>query len=439
MWHRRVWRLAGPIILSNISIPLMGAVDTAVMGHLPDPAYIGAVALAATVFNFLYWSLGFLRMGTTGFAAQSHGAHDLLEVHAALFRPLLIASLIGLFFILLREPIGWTAFWLMGGSPDVTVLGARYYDIRIWGAPGALANYVLAGWLIGMQRARETLVLQLVLNGVNAVLAVLFVIGLGWGIAGVASATLISEWLAAAIGLAITLRVLRHFQSEISLSATRLFDRRALAALFHVNSNIFLRTIGLLFAFAYFTRLGARMGDITLAANAVLMQFQAFLAYGLDGFAHAAEAFVGGAIGARSKEEFRSAVRMTTLWSGAVAFIVALTYAALGPTLIDLLTSQGAVRAAASRYLPWMIASPMVSFWCFQLDGIFIGATSTVEMRNAMVAAVAVYLVATGLLIPLWGNHGLWLALLVFMAARGTTLGAYYPRLARRVDALSAG
>lgn len=437
-WHRRVWRMAGPIILSNISIPLMGAVDTAVMGHLPDPAYIGAVALAATVFNFLYWSLGFLRMGTTGFAAQSHGARDPLEIHAALFRPLLIAGIIGFLLILLHGPIGRAAFWLMGGSSEVTALGERYYDIRIWGAPGALANYVLAGWLIGMQRARETLVLQLALNGGNAALVVLFVIGLGWKIAGVASATLIAEWLAAAIGLAIAFRTLRHFQSESPVSIARLLDRRALAALFHVNGNIFLRTVGLLFAFAYFIRLGARMGDITLAVNAVLMQFQAFLSYGLDGFAHAAEAFVGAAIGARSRGEFRAAVRVTMLWSGTVALLAALAYAVLGPALINLLTSQSAVRAAAFTYLPWMMASPLVFFWCFQLDGIFIGATGTVEMRNAMVTSVAIFLAATWILIPLWSNHGLWLALLVFMAVRGATLGAYYPRLTRRIDALSA-
>jgi multidrug resistance protein, MATE family len=202
-WHRRVWRLSGPIILSNLSIPLMGAVDTAVMGHLPDPAYIGAVALAATVFNFVYWSLGFLRMGTTGFAAQALGASDALEVRAALFRPLLIASLIGIVFILVQIPIGKAAFWLLGGGPDVTALAERYYAIRIWSAPAAFANYVLSGWLLGMQRARETMVLQVALNGINAALAILFVIGLGWGIAGVASATLTAEWLAVAIGLGL--------------------------------------------------------------------------------------------------------------------------------------------------------------------------------------------------------------------------------------------
>ena len=432
-WHRRVWRLSGPIILSNVSIPLMGAVDTAVMGHLPDPAYIGAVALAATVFNFVYWSLGFLRMGTTGFAAQAHGAGSALDVRAALFRPLLIAGAIGAFLILLQVPIGKLAFWLLGGGADVTALAERYYAIRIWSAPAAFANYVLSGWLLGMQRARATMVLQVALNGINAALAILFVIGLGWGIAGVASATLTAEWLSVAIGLALARAPLGEYRSSARLTLTFLLDRQALASLFRVNGNIFLRTLGLVFAFSYFTRLGARMGDLTLASNSVLMQFQAFTAYGLDGFANAASAFVGSAVGARDREEFRQAVRATTLWAAALAAIAALVYLLFGRDLIALMTNLETVRAAAARDLPWMIASPLVSFWCFQLDGIFLGATRSAEMRNSMVFAVATFVISTLLFIPLWGNDGLWLALLLFLGARGVALGAYYPRLQRAV------
>jgi multidrug resistance protein, MATE family len=438
-WHRRVWRLSGPIILSNLSIPLMGAVDTAVMGHLPDPAYIGAVALAATVFNFVYWSLGFLRMGTTGFAAQALGAGDPLEVRAALFRPLLIAGAIGIVFILVQIPIGKAAFWLLGGGSDVTALAKRYYAIRIWSAPAAFANYVLSGWLLGMQRARATMALQVALNGINAVLAILFVIGLGWGISGVASATLTAEWLSVAIGFGLAWHPLKDAHTERRLSLIYLLDRTALASLFRVNGNIFLRTIGLLFAFSYFTRLGARMGDLTLAANSVLMQFQAFMAYGLDGFANAASAIVGSAVGSRDGDQFRQAVRVTTIWAAGVALLASLAYLLIGRDLIDLMTNQASVRDAAEHYLPWMIASPLVSFWCFQLDGIFLGATSTVEMRNAMVVSVTAFLASTLIFIPLWGNHGLWLSLLIFMAARGATLGAYYPRLARRIAARGGG
>jgi len=437
-WHRRVWRLSGPIILSNVSIPLMGAVDTGVMGHLPDPAYIGAVALAATVFNFVYWSLGFLRMGTTGFAAQAHGAGSALEVRAALFRPLLIAGAIGVLLILLQAPVGRLAFWLLGGSADVTRLAERYYAIRIWSAPAAFANYVLSGWLLGMQRARATMALQVALNAINAALAILFVVGFGWGIEGVASATLTAEWVSVLIGLWLAHAPLGEYRGGGRLTLDYLLDRTALAALFRVNGNIFLRTLGLVFAFSYFTRLGARMGDLTLAANSVLMQFQSFTSYGLDGFANAASAFVGSAVGARDAAEFRQAVRATTIWAAGLAAFAALVYLALGHELIALMTNLESVRHEAARYLPWMIASPLVSFWCFQLDGIFLGATRTAEMRNAMVLSVACFVVATLLFIPLWANDGLWLALVLFLGARGLALGAYYPRLARGVGARTA-
>lgn len=435
-WHRRVWRLAGPLILSNLSVPLMGAVDTAVMGHLPAAAYIGAVALAATVFNFVYWGLGFLRMGTTGFTAQAFGARDALEIRAALFRPLLLAGLLGLSLIALQAPIGWLAFRLLDGSLEVTALARTYYDIRIWGAPAALASYALWGWLLGVQRARETFLLQILLNGVNILLALLFVVGFGWRIAGVAGATLVSEWLAALVGLALSLQAMRGFHAVERLTRARVLARAALLDLFRTNGNIFLRTLCLIFAFSYFTSRSARMGDLVLAANAVLFQFQLFMSYGLDGFANAAAAFVGSAIGAVNRRDFQNAVRITTFWAAALAGLATVVYALLGPSLIDLLTSQQAVRATARAYLPWMIASPLVSFWCFQLDGVFFGATSTAEMRNAMTLSLAAYLAATELLLPRWGNDGLWLALLIFMAVRGLALGAYYPRLERRVAAV---
>lgn len=437
VWHRRVWRLAGPIILSNISVPLMGAVDTAVMGRLPDAAYIGGVALAATVFNFLYWGFGFLRMGTTGFAAQAHGSENVLEVRTTLFRALMIAGAIGPLLIALQAPIGWLSFTLLGGSAKVTALANTYYAIRIWGAPAALANYALSGWLMGVHRARETFWLQILLNGVNMVLALLFVLGFHWGIVGVASATLIAEWLAALVGLRLAFLALARLPRADRVSWSHLLERRALTALFRVNSNIFLRTICLIFAFSYFTSLGARMGDVILAANAVLFQFQLIMGYGLDGFANAASAFVGSAIGARSRDDFRNAVRVTTIWAGAIALLCTAIYAAFGTWIIDVLAGQPSVRAVAYAYLPWVIVSPLVSFWCFQLDGIFVGATSGKEMRNAMAASLVIYLAATALFIPVWGNSGLWLALLTFMAARGVTLGLYLPRLGRRIGDLA--
>jgi MATE family multidrug resistance protein len=425
--HRDIWRLAGPIILSNLSTPLLGAVDTAVMGHLPDAAYLGAVAVGSVIFSFLYWGFGFLRMGTTGFTAQAHGAGDRDELRACLGRPLLLAVGLGLLLILLQWPIGMAAFALMDASTQVEDFAGTYFEIRIWSAPFALTNYAVLGWLLGTQRARHALALQVVLNGVNIVLDLLFVVGLGYAIAGVAAASLIAEIVAAGLGLALCARLLRREGG--AWSRARLLDRDRLVNLFRVNRDIFLRTLSLIFAFAYFTAKGAEMGETTLAANAVLQQFQNILAFGLDGFAHAAEILVGSAVGARDRRAFRGAVTTSTIWAALLALIFAGVLVLAGPALIALFSDIDAVREAARTYLPWMIASPFVSVWAFQLDGIFIGATRTRAMRNAMLASVAFYVLAVGVLVPWQGNHGLWLALLLFLGARGITLAAAYPAL----------
>jgi MATE family multidrug resistance protein len=425
--HRDIWRLAGPIILSNLSTPLLGAVDTAVMGHLPDAAYLGAVAVGSVIFSFLYWGFGFLRMGTTGFTAQAHGAGDRDELRACLGRPLLLAVVLGLLLILLQWPVGMAAFALMDASAQVEDFAGTYFEIRIWSAPFALVNYAVLGWLLGTQRARHALVLQVVLNGVNIVLDLLFVVGLGYTIAGVAAASLIAEIAAAGLGLALCVRLLRHEGG--AWSRARLLDRARLINLFRVNRDIFLRTLSLIFAFAYFTAKGAEMGETTLAANAVLQQFQNILAFGLDGFAHAAEILVGSAVGARDRRAFRGAVAISTTWAALLALLFAGVLAVAGPTLIALFSDLEAVRAAARSYLPWMVASPFVSVWAFQLDGIFIGATRTRAMRNAMLVSVAFYVAAVWVLVPWQGNHGLWLALLLFLGARGITLAAAYPAL----------
>ena len=424
--------MAGPIIVSNLSTPLLGAVDTAVVGRLPDAAYIGGVAIGAVIFSFLYWGFGFLRMGTTGFTAQAFGAGDADELRAALIRPLILAGALGVALIALQAPIGRFAFWLLEASPQVEAFAGSYFAIRIWSAPAALINYTVLGWLFGTQRAGTTLLLQIVLNGTNIVLDVVFVIGLGWGIEGVAAASVIAEVTAAGLGLIIIARSLRRQGGR--WDRARIFRRDRLAALLKVNIDIFLRTLSLIIAFSYFTAQGAKMGDVTLAANAILMHLQAFLAHGLDGFAHAAEILAGGSVGARSRAAFRQAVRVSTIWAATTAAAVALVYAILGPGIIALFTVLDDVRNAAVVYLPWIVASPLVSVWGFQLDGIFIGATRTAAMRNAMVLSLAIYLVACWMLVPALGNHGLWLALMVLMAARGVTLGIAYPALERSVE-----
>ena len=423
--HRTVWRLAGPIILANLSVPLLGAVDTAVVGHLPDPAYLGGVAVGAVIFGFIYWGFGFLRMGTTGLVAQAAGAGRDDEARLVLLRALAIAGAFGVGLWALQAPIFWTARTLFDASAEVEAQAALYFHVRVWSAPAALANYALIGWFIGMRNTRAALFLQLWMNGLNIVLALTFVVGLGWGVAGVATATMLSEY--AAVGGAI---LLLYGRLRITAGA-RLLERAQLMRLLTLNLDIFIRTLCLITAFALFTREGAGFGDTTLAANAVLMQFLHFLSFGLDGFAHAAEALVGTALGARNRGALRAAVRITVQWALIVALGYAAAYAVLGTPIIALLTDIAEVRATAAAYFPWLLALPLIAVWPFMLDGIFIGATRTRDMRNAMILSFAIYLAALLALKPLWGNHGLWAALVVFMTARGITLALRYRKIER--------
>ena len=432
-WHRRIWILAGPIMLANLTTPLLGAVDTAVVGQLPDAAYIGGVAIGAVIFSFLFWGFGFLRMGTTGFTSQAFGAGDRDELRATLLRPLVLALGLGALLIALQVPIGMLAFDLLDASPEVEILAASYYEIRIWSAPAALVNYTILGWLLGTQRARSVLLLQIAINGVNIVLDLVFVIGLGWGVEGVALASLIAEGGGAALGIAVVGRALAGDGGRWDWERLRRRDR--VAALFRVNRDIFLRTLALIIAFTYFTAQSAKMGNLTLAANAILLHLQTIMAYGLDGFSHAAEILAGSALGARSRPAFQGAVRAATIWGFGAAVMVALIFATLGPAIVGLFTVLPEVQATAETFLPWIVVLPLVSVWSFLLDGIFVGTTRTAAMRNAMAISLSVYLGACWLLVPALGNHGLWLALTVFMAVRAITLAVAYPRLLRDIDA----
>ena len=426
----RVFRLAAPIIVSNVSVPLLGAVDTAVVGHLPDPAYLGGVAVGSTIFSFLYWGFGFLRMGTTGFVAQARGSGDDAEVRAVLGRALLTAAALGLLLIALQWPIRAVSLGLVGASPAVDDSAAAYVAVRIWSAPATLANYALLGWLFGMQRPRTALALLVFTNGLNIALDLWFVVGLGWGVQGVAGASVIADYAASGLGLWL---ILRSLPGRAGWERTRLFERVRLFALLRVNRDIFLRTLCVVFAFAWFTVQGARLGDLTLAANAVLLNLQSIMAYGLDGFAFAAEALVGGAVGSRDRPAFSAAARAAVLWSLGLATVLAVMYAAFGSAIVALFTDLPEVRATAAIYLPWMVASPLVSVWSYVLDGVYVGATRTAEMRNGMAIALGVYLVIAQLLVPAWGNHGLWLAFLVLMLMRAATLGVWLPRVLRSV------
>ena len=428
-WYGRVWSVAWPIMLSNVSVPLVGVVDTAVVGHLPNPAFIGAVALGAVVFSFLYWGFGFLRMGTTGLIAQDLGARDFDELRATLARSLLLAGILGAFILVMRHPVKEFAFWALEGGPRVEAFAKQYYDVRVFAAPAALVNYVVLGFVIGMQRTRSALALLLVLNVTNVLLDVLFVVGFGWGVEGVAAASVISEYSAAAFGVFMMRGILSRLDGR--WHSSRLFEASRLRTLVGINFNIFVRTLCLLFVFFQFTSTGARLGEIILAANAVLMNFHTFMAYSLDGFAHAVEALAGSAYGARDRRAFVSFVRAATVCAVLVAVAYCAVYAVFGSSIVALVTGIAAVRERAAEYLPWLAIAPLVSVWSYQLDGVFIGTTRTVAMRNAMIVSLLVFLLAVWLFLPLWGNHGLWAALTLFMIARAITLGLWYPRIVR--------
>lgn len=424
--HRSVLGIAIPVVISNVSTPLLGIVDTAVVGRLPDPAYIGAVAIGSLIFTFLFWGFGFLRMGTTGLTAQAHGANDIDETLASLGRALLIAFAVGCLLIVLQWPLQKIAFALLDGSPRVEVLGEQYFDIRIWAAPATLANYALLGWFIGLGRTDIGLVLQLILNIGNMVLDVLFVLGFGWGVQGVAAGTVIAEVIAAFIGILIALRHARQLHGRWRRSA--LFDTSRLSRTLIVNRDIMIRSLALIFVFVWFTANGAKFGDATLAANAILMQFIAVSAYFLDGLAFAAESLIGRAIGAANRTALIASMRITTIWAVGLAVLAAILIAMLGPHFIDALTVDPTTRALARDFLVWAALSPILGVWAFQLDGFFIGATLTAQMRSAMLASLAIFLAAWWLLTPL-RNHGLWLALLVHYVARIGTLAVYLPAL----------
>ena len=426
-WHRRVWAMSLPIMLSNASTPLLGMVDTAVVGHLDEPHYLGAVALGSMMFSLLFWSFGFLRMGTTGLAAQSRGAGDHDEVRAHLARALMIAATIGLALIALQTPLAWLAFTLADASEAVTQEGQAYFAARIWGAPATLANYCLMGWFLALNRTSYILVLQLFLNGLNIIFDLVFVIGFEMTADGVGYASVLSEYSAFAVGALLTLRLLR--QAPGKLQRQNLANPDALKRLFAVNRDLMIRTFCLQIGFLWFTAQGGQINDTTLAANAVLMQLQTFMAFALDGFAYTAESLAGEAKGAENPEEFDAAVLVSTLWALVFSAGFALAYWAGGQLVINLLTDIEEVRALAADYLIYAIVLPILSVASFQLDGIFIGTTATKALRKAMLLSLICFLVAGYALMPLIGNHGLWLAFTLFMTMRGITLGLAYPRL----------
>ncbi|MDP3338694.1 MATE family efflux transporter [Frigidibacter sp.] len=426
--HARVLKIAVPIVLANMTVPILGAVDTGVVGQLGQAAPIGAVGLGAIVLVSIYWIFSFLRMGTSGLVAQAKGAGDSAEVAANLVRALLVAAAAGLVIVVMQVPLFAGAFALAPASDEVEGLARDYMQIRIWGAPATIALYAVTGWLIALERTRGVLLLQLWMNALNIGLDLWFVLGLGWGVEGVAVATLIAEWTGLALGLWLCRDALAGGYWR---DRARVFDAARLRRMLAVNRDIMLRSVMLQASFTSFVFLGARMGDVTLAANQVLLQFLELTAFALDGFAFAAEALVGQAVGARSRGRVRRAAIITSQWGVGGAALLALCYWLAGPVIVDLMATSPEVRAEARAFLPWIAAAPLIGVASWMLDGIFIGATRTREMRNAMLVSAVIYVVAVVVLLPVFGNHGLWAALMVLNAVRGLTMAALYPRVER--------
>ncbi|MDO6459533.1 MATE family efflux transporter [Granulosicoccaceae sp. 1_MG-2023] len=430
-WHRRVLSLALPVMLAGMTVPLVGAVDTAVVGRLENEIPLAAVAVGATIFSTVFWVFGFLRMGTTGFIAQAHGRGDRQEASVAFGRALLTALVLGFALIALQGPVGSLALRLMGAPAEVTRQAAEYFSLRVLSAPFTFINYCVLGALIGQQRTNAVLLLQVGLNLCNLLLDLLFVPGLGMQVRGVALASLCSEVLTALAGLYFLRHILPLQILRSAPGRRQLFDRLAWRRLFSVNGDLFVRTFLLTGGFFFFTSQSADFGAGVLAANAILINMLMMLSYGLDGYAHAAEALTGAAWGGGRVSVFRRAVRYTTFWSLMTAVLACVLYAFAGEGIIALMTTLPGVRAQAAVYLPWVVFSPLVAVWCYQLDGIFLGATRTAAMRNSAFLSLLGLVLSAWWLMPLLGNHGLWAAMMVFHLLRGGLLGLAYPGLLR--------
>lgn len=436
--YRHIFALAWPASVAASVTPLLGAVDVWALAQSARPLDIAAVGLGSVIFSLAYWTFGFIRMSVAGLTAQAAGAENETEARAALARGAAIGGGIGLVLVLLQIPIGALSFQLLSlgseASDETLNAGLRYFEIRIWGAPFALASYAAFGWLTARGRTDYLMAVSLFITGLNIILDYWFVVGLGWGAAGVAAGTLIAETAGFFVSAIFILLVLRdhggienHWRTDHFWAADRI--RRTIS----INFDIFIRTLLLAYCFAWFVQRSGAFGDVILAANQVLLQLFLFTGLALDGTAIAAETLVGQAMGsrdpARGAARYRSAVRRTFILAGAAAVVFTMFYWLAGGMLINLLTPEGAIQAATNRFMPWVILSPLIVVIGFQLDGVFIGATRAREMRDSMIISTLVFIPASLMLADRFDNHGLWAAFSIYFLLRAATLGVYVPRL----------
>lgn len=431
MNHKAYLALAIPLILSTITTPLLGAVDTAVVGQMEDPSYLAAVAVGTIIFNTMYWLFGFLRVSTSGFAAQAHGAKDAEGGMLAIARPFLIAIIAGTVLIALQWPSMKVFLPVLSPDQHVQSLADDYLQIRIWGAPFALLNYVILGWLMGMSMIKISLFLQVLMNLMNIVLDILFVFGFSWGVSGVAAATLLSEITAFTIGLVIVWKA-SPFKGTFP-SFHNVIDPSSFKKMMKVNRDLFIRTVCLLTVFNLFTSKGASFGTETLAANAILIQIHYVMAYFYDGFANASSIMTGKAIGSMDKSLYQQTLKLSMQWAIYSSIIIASVYYLLNDYILRLFTTIPRIIETAQSYEIWLIVFPLAASFGIVLFGVFTGATEAAPIRDSMLLALSIFLIVYFLVVPVAGNHGLWLSFIIFSAGRSVFLAIFVPRLTRKL------
>jgi len=419
--NKAILRLAIPNIISNISVPLLGLVDTYLMGQLESPVYLGAIAIAGIIFSFIYWGFGFLRMGTTGITAQASGRKDTDEIYYTLLRALIIAISVGTLLIIGQQLVALIGFKIVGASTEIETIAKPYFFIRIWDAPAAIALYALNGWFFGMQNARYPMIIAITLNAINIVLNYLFVFHYGMKANGVALGTVIAQYSGFALAITLFLYQYRHLLQKIKSKI--LFNSKALFHFFKVNFDIFLRTLCLIFTFSFFTAMSENEGIVLLAVNTILLQYLSIVSYGIDGFAFAIESIAGKYYGMKNKEMLQKSIRYAFYWGFGFALLYVVAFALLKNNMVSFFTDDIEVITAATPYVWWLLILPLPAMVAYIWDGIYIGLTATKAMRNTMfIATFLIYLPAYFVLQPVIGNHALWLALIIFMLVRGLGL-----------------
>ena len=415
--NRKILALAIPNIISNITVPLLGMVDMALVGHLGNDSLIGAMAIGVAIFNFIYWNFAFLRMGTSGLVAQAFGARNFREVGSVFVRSVSVALLVAVLLLLFRHGIGKLAFRMMEGSTETMQAAAEYFYIRLWAAPATLSLFAFQGWFIGMQNSRFPMYISIMINVVNVIFGVWFVYGLHWGIAGVAWSTVVAQYSGLLTAFLLWLIYYRRFIRQVSLRES--FDLRPMVRFFRVNRDIFLRTACIVIVYTFFTSASSGMGDTILAINSLLMQLFTLFSYMMDGFAFAAESLIGRYVGARHAVMVQRSLRGLLAWSGGVALLYVVIYALFWEPLLGLFTSSPAILTGAADYILWVIAVPLIGFAPFLVDGALIGATATRVMRNSVFLSTVAFFVVYFALRGVVGNNALWLAFMVFLVLRG--------------------